>query len=236
MCFLTDILNGILNLLGFAPFTEYTNRDIKLYRRVNILVLGSSRVGKTCLIRRLAGLPSSQEYKPTVYDVYEKELHHKRGQFILEFVDTAGSHEFPAMQRLAISHADIFLVVYSLSDAGSFQKACLFAEEVYTVKAKHCSPFIWVQNKVDLVSKHTLYDFDKQQASKILLKKWVNQGHINASAKSGRNIFDILEAIVVETEHLCRKDMSSSSRTRKKSSIISTTFGFDSRYSVSSKL
>jgi len=113
-------------------------------QRFRLVVLGSGRVGKSSIIRRLLKDDYVDLYKPTVEDLHCRDYFvtvtwlfsvtttciqmHCRDYVVsgstikVDILDTAGNLEFPAMRRLSISTAHAFLLVYSIDDLDSFQE------------------------------------------------------------------------------------------------------------------
>lgn len=66
-----------------------------------LVMLGSARVGKTCLVARFLGGKFHDSYTPTIEDFHRK-LYRIRGEMHqLDILDTSGNHPFPAMRRLS---------------------------------------------------------------------------------------------------------------------------------------
>jgi GTPase SAR1 family protein len=53
----------------------------------------------------------------------------------VDFLDTAGDMQFPAMRRLSITNANAFLLVYSISDPNSFTIVKNCFEEIREVRS-----------------------------------------------------------------------------------------------------
>ena len=67
----------------------------------SLVVFGDKFVGKTSLIKRFLDKSFTHEYNPTIDDVYEKIIPGELNE-TFRIYDTAGSIEFPAMNRLTI--------------------------------------------------------------------------------------------------------------------------------------
>ena len=206
MCY--SVYDKFLNFFNAELFGVFSRkllrRKIRLYQRVKVLVLGGSEVGKTSLIQRIVGLPLADEYKPTIYDVYETEIFHENGQFTFEIIDTAGLYKFPEMQRLAISKSDIFLVLYTLDDISSIQEADRLAKEVSCVKGKNLDeiPFILVRNKIDVTSgtgSNLCHDATESVDD---TKEHGLLQYFQISARSDINVDSLLEAIIAKSIYL----------------------------------
>lgn len=77
-------------------------------------VLGSARVGKTCLVARFLGGKFQDSYTPTIEDFHRK-LYRIRGEiYQLDILDTSGNHPFPAMRRLSFLTGELLFYVNCL--------------------------------------------------------------------------------------------------------------------------
>lgn len=67
-----------------------------------MVVLGSSKVGKTAIVSRFLTGRFEDTYTPTIEDFHRK-FYSIRGEiYQLDILDTSGNHPFPAMRRLSI--------------------------------------------------------------------------------------------------------------------------------------
>lgn len=55
--------------------------------------------------------------------------------FQVDFLDTAGDLQFPAMRRLSITNAQAFVLVYSVNDANSFDIVKSIFEEIREIRS-----------------------------------------------------------------------------------------------------
>lgn len=66
-----------------------------------LVVLGSSKVGKTAIVSRFLNNKYDENYTPTIEDFHRK-IYKIRGEaYRLDILDTSGNHPFPAMRRLS---------------------------------------------------------------------------------------------------------------------------------------
>ena len=99
-------------------------------QRYRLVVLGSGRVGKSSIIRRLLKDEFLEAYKATVEDLHCREYELEGTTIKVDILDTAGNLEFPAMRRLSISTAHAFLLVYSIDDRASFDEVRRLWEQI----------------------------------------------------------------------------------------------------------
>ncbi|KAL7845300.1 hypothetical protein AOLI_G00234920 [Acnodon oligacanthus] len=123
-----------------------------------VVVLGAPRVGKTSIVRRFLREDFEERYEPTREDFHRK-LYHIRGEaYQIDILDPAGERDFPAKRRLTILTGDIFLLVLSLDDRGSFDEARSLRSEISRAKSAllRCPaegarvPVVVCANKADL--------------------------------------------------------------------------------------
>lgn len=76
--------------------------DIPAKNCSRMVILGSTKVGKTAIISRFLNERFDDQYTPTIEDFHRK-LYCIRGDvYQLDILDTSGNHPFPAMRRLSI--------------------------------------------------------------------------------------------------------------------------------------
>lgn len=67
-----------------------------------LVILGSSKVGKTSVVSRFLYNKYDENYTPTIEDFHRKIYRIKGEAYRLDILDTSGNHPFPAMRRLSI--------------------------------------------------------------------------------------------------------------------------------------
>ncbi|CAG9862074.1 unnamed protein product [Phyllotreta striolata] len=99
-----------------------------------LVMLGSARVGKTCLVARFLGGKFQESYTPTIEDFHRK-LYRIRGEiYQLDILDTSGNHPFPAMRRLSFLTGDLFVIVFSMDSRETFEEAIRLREQIIETK------------------------------------------------------------------------------------------------------
>ncbi|CAK6437597.1 unnamed protein product [Pipistrellus nathusii] len=103
--------------------------------RSRLVILGSSKVGKTAIVSRFLTGRFEDAYTPTVEDFHRK-FYSIRGQlYQLDILDTAGRQPFPAMRRLSILTGDVFILVFSLDNRESFEEAQRLRQQILDTKS-----------------------------------------------------------------------------------------------------
>lgn len=171
---------------------------LQLPRNVfNVVVLGAGGVGKTSLVTRFVKNEFSEDYIPTVEDLYERPIHLRRGvSAMLQVLDTAGSYQFPAMKRLTLQYGEAFILVYSVTDPASLDEALKLQQEIYEAKGTEDVPMVLVGNKCDLTS-----GTDKRLVSHAMastLSRGKNCILAETSAKYDVNISGVFTALMAQ--------------------------------------
>ena len=168
--------------------------DKKSYFRVAIHGAGS--VGKSCIIERLTKSTFTDKHIPTVSEVYETELRQKEKILgTLWLYDTAGSLDFPAMNRLTISKSDACILVYSVDSVKSLEIAGQKLQEIVDLQGKHFSCLL-IGNKSDVTKREVTFEGGLRCAVKY------GASYIETSAKSNVNINEAFETVVKKIHYM----------------------------------
>ncbi|KAJ8362825.1 hypothetical protein SKAU_G00116560 [Synaphobranchus kaupii] len=112
-----------------------TYRLKNCYRMV---ILGSTKVGKTAIVSRFLTGRFEDQYTPTIEDFHRKFYSIRGDVYQLDLLDTSGNHPFPAMRRLSILTGDVFILVFSLDNRESFREGDReFYREVQREEIEH---------------------------------------------------------------------------------------------------
>ena len=76
--------------------------DIPAKNCYRMVILGSTKVGKTAIVSRFLNGRFEDQYTPTIEDFHRKLYSIKGDVYQLDILDTSGNHPFPAMRRLSI--------------------------------------------------------------------------------------------------------------------------------------
>ncbi|CAH8875559.1 unnamed protein product, partial [Trichobilharzia szidati] len=158
-----------------------------------VAVFGSGGVGKTSLVLRFVRGTFRETYIPTIEDTYRQVISCNRQVCTLQITDTTGSHQFPAMQRLSITKAHAFILVYSITNKASFDELQPLYTELALIKMDELPkvPIMLVGNKVD--------ENDNREVStahgRALAQKW-KCGFMETSAKSNFNVKEVFQELL----------------------------------------
>lgn len=85
-----------------SGMTEQQGENIPPSNCYRLVLLGSSKVGKTSLVNRFLKNKFEDVYTPTIEDFHRKIYRIKGQAYRLDLLDTSGNHPFPAIRRLSI--------------------------------------------------------------------------------------------------------------------------------------
>ncbi|KAH0794898.1 small GTP-binding protein [Histomonas meleagridis] len=147
------------------------------------IVIGSSGVGKTSILKRLIDDQFSAENVSTIGVEYMSTVLEIDGQPIkLQIWDTAGQEKFRSIAKSYFRHAVGVILVYDITDRKSFDNLSLWLNDVHAL----CDPnaaITMIGNKLDLSSQRVVSLSEAQTfaASHQLT-------YIETSARGGDNV------------------------------------------------
>ncbi|EAY10684.1 small GTP-binding protein, putative [Trichomonas vaginalis G3] len=162
---------------------------------VKVCFVGSSGVGKTCLINRTVNNSYLDTANPTVGASYmKKEVEVDGKQITLDLWDTAGQERYRALAPSFFRGSSVIVIVYSIIDATSFDDLRDWYENIQT----NCNPIpriIVVGSKADL---HETRLVPSQQAENFA--KSINVDYFEVSALSGAGIEELMLSIATQLD------------------------------------
>ncbi|XP_064620703.1 ras-related protein Rap-1b-like [Lineus longissimus] len=169
----------------------------------SVVVLGAGGVGKTSMVVQFIHGFFTQEYNPTIEDCYRHLVQLPDGYYhTVEILDTAGTHQFPAMRELSIRSGHAFVIVYSIESEESFREAMKIADMVNNIKGRGKVPMVLVGNKSDLNQNR---EVDMDRARQLSVDS-LECAHLETSAKYGLNINSLFTELLSAAMHIVSKD------------------------------
>ncbi|XP_048845528.1 GTP-binding protein Di-Ras2-like [Brienomyrus brachyistius] len=157
-----------------------------------VVVFGAGGVGKTSLVLRFVKGTFHETYKPTVEDTYRQVISCDRNVCTLQITDTAGSHQFPAMQRLSISRGHAFILVYSVISRQSMEELQPIYEQICQIKSGDAQglPIMIVGNKSDESQREVAVGEGEGLAA-----RW-KCSFMETSAKTNHNVQELFQELL----------------------------------------
>ena len=140
---------------------------------IKIIIVGSTGVGKTCLISHyktgkfLSDIPSSNG---AYYVEIKKEI--KGQKYCLNIWDTAGQEKYNGLTKAFIRNANIVILVYSIVDKSSFQSLNKWLELVKEVNGDDGYALGVAANKADLYKNSDVPDSQGQEYARKINATW----------------------------------------------------------------
>lgn len=192
------MINSLYSIL------EYLKMDNKLDKKkqslpdkeckLKICFLGSSGVGKTCIVRRFNDDVFDPYTSSTIGVAFFKKYVNINGKNItLEIWDTAGQERYEALVPMYYRGAAIIVIVFDINDEKTFTRAKRWINEISNISF-HVSKqtFLLLGNKSDADC-----DSKKNQKDKYLQYALENNiMYYECSAKTGHNVVDAMNDVI----------------------------------------
>lgn len=164
-----------------------------------MVLLGAGRVGKSAIMRRFLSSTFSEQYRETVEDLFYKEYDIEGTHLKVDFLDTAGNIQFPAMRRLSISSAHAFILVYSITNEGTYNEVKSLWEQIKEERSNYQDlPCVVVGNKLDMENDRQVEKFDTLNWA---YNEGLGSAFVEVSAKEGDFIIDIFKILFAQTKN-----------------------------------
>ena len=138
-------------------------RDGSDQKKYRLVVVGGGGVGKSALTNQFIQSYFVTDYDPTVEDSYPKQCVMGDRAARLDILDKAGQEEFGAMKEQYVRTGEGFLLVFSVTDRGSFEEIFKFQRQILRVKDRDEFPMILADNKADLDHQRQVMQEEGQQ-------------------------------------------------------------------------
>ena len=157
-----------------------------------ILLLGDTQVGKTCLINRYTNGVFKEEYISTVgFDYYTKqeEINNKTVQ--VKLWDTAGQERFKTLTPSFLRNAEGVIIVFDVTSQDSFDNVKGWINSIKSNLGEKIIPIIIVGNKIDM---ENMREISKEDGKKIASEN--DFKYFETSAKTGIGVDEAIKEIV----------------------------------------
>ena len=157
--------------------------------KTQIVVFGTSAVGKTALIYRYTHDEFIENYDPTIDDKTRTSKMIDDCICTIDIQDTCGIDQFKTMREMYIRESDGFLIVFARNSKASFKDLKGYYDTICQYKEKDRIIGI-VMNKIDL---------EDQEVSDDEIKSFVDQTnsmYIKTSAKTNINVTEAFEMVI----------------------------------------
>ena len=162
-------------------------------RRINIMILGNSKVGKTCFILRYTDNIFQEVYLSTIgIDFKTKTETVNNKQYKIYLYDTTGQEKYKSIALNIIKNAQGIILMYDITDRESFESIPEWIKSIKDAKGSNF-PMILLGNKLDKEDVRVI----KEKEGKELADEY-NIKFFETSNKTGTNIQEAGMALVNE--------------------------------------
>ena len=116
---------------------------------LKIIILGSTKVGKTCLINQYFNKEFNNPVQTIGIDLRTKYFEFNQETVKINFIDTAGQERFDSISGNYLKNVNGVLLVYDISQQNTFKKIEFWNEQI----KKHNNAYysvVLIGNKIDL--------------------------------------------------------------------------------------
>ena len=164
--------------------------ELKTDLTIKIIVLGSSEVGKTCILNRYFNNEFKENSLSTIgIDFQTKFFKFEDKKIKANYTDTAGQEKFRAISVNYVKGTNGVILVFDLTNKESFDLLDTWMEELKKNNKMDISKVL-IGNKADLADK-----IEVPQEEIDNFKKKVNCEYFECSAKTGQNVTEALDEI-----------------------------------------
>ena len=157
---------------------------------LKIIILGSSEVGKTCILNRYFNNEFKENSLSTIgIDFQTKYFKFEDRKIKVNYTDTAGQEKFRAISVNYVKGSNGVILVFDITNKESFDLLETWMNELRENNKVDISKVL-IGNKSDLENKREVSKEEAEQFAESIGCKY-----FEGSAKTGDNIFDALDEI-----------------------------------------
>ena len=113
-----------------------------------MVLTGDTAVGKSCLITNYLNNSFSEDYEPTVLDVYKGIKNVKKKQLEIEIHDTSGDEHLGVNRKVQYKDADCFMICVACNLPTSLESVARWKAEIQEIEPE--KPITLILTKSDL--------------------------------------------------------------------------------------
>ena len=161
--------------------------------QIKLVFLGSSGVGKTCLINRfILGKYDSEAYASSSPSYANKVIKYEGEEYSFILWDTPGVEKYRALTKIFLKDVHIIVLVYDITNKTSFLDLQYWLD--YIIEKYGSNTFnVLIGNKSDLNSIKEIKESDGSKFAEIIKAKFAH-----VSAKTNDNWSNIFEDILID--------------------------------------
>ena len=99
-------------------------------KELKLVLVGDTSVGKSCLITNYLQNTFTEDYEPTVLDVYKGVKNVNKKQVNIEVHDTSGDEHLGVNRKVQYQNADCFMICVAVNSQTSFESIARWRAEI----------------------------------------------------------------------------------------------------------
>ena len=168
---------------------------------LKIITLGSTKVGKTCLINQYFNKEFNDNPISTIgIDLQSKYFKFDNDIVKINFIDTAGQERFDSISSNYLKNVNGVLLVYDITNYDTFKKIDYWNNQIKNYNKNKYS-IVLIGNKIDLNNKRVVNFNDGKN-----LSKRINCKFFETSARNNINVDEVFETISLLTYKFCKEN------------------------------
>ena len=168
---------------------------------LKIIILGSTKVGKTCLINQYFNKEFNDNPISTIgIDLQSKYFKFDNDIVKINFIDTAGQERFDSISSNYLKNVDGVLLVYDITNYDTFKKIDYWNNQIKNYNKNKYS-IVLIGNKIDLNNQRVVNFNDGKN-----LSKRINCKFFETSARNNINVDEVFETISLLTYKFCKEN------------------------------
>jgi small GTP-binding protein len=105
-------------------------KNIAGQKTLKLVLTGDTAVGKSCLITNYLNNSFTEDYEPTVLDVYRGIKNVQKKQIEIEIHDTSGDEHLGVNRKVQYKDADAFMICVAANNQESLESALRWRAEI----------------------------------------------------------------------------------------------------------
>ena len=167
---------------------------------IKIIILGSSGVGKTCILQRAFDNEYNQNAVSTIgIDFRTKFFKFDDTKIKVNYIDTAGQEKFRAISVNYLKGTDGAVLVYDVTQKKTFELIGTWLDDIRENNKMSIGKML-LGNKADLEEEREVTKEEGEKLAELLQCKYYE-----TSAKTGQNIIESLDEIAKLTYSIWKK-------------------------------
>lgn len=168
---------------------------------INLITLGDTGVGKTCMINRFIGGTFTDQYNSSIGSgLFHKKVIIDSKNVDLKIWDTAGQEKYDCITEIYFQRANGAFIVFDLTSRNSFQKAQKWINSLKK-KGNGYTRMVLIGNKSDLEEARAISD----EEARLMAYNNDNIPYFETSAKTGFNIDESFMCLAKEALNTINK-------------------------------